>query len=165
MTSFADEMSPASDAAISVRRATVHDIDVAAQLFDAYRGFYGQRSDIAAARAFLLERAERDESVVLLAHVRSAATENAVGFAQLYPSLSSIALGNTIVLNDLYVEPRARRLGVARRLLEASIDYARSVHARYIELLTHGDNAPALALYRDTGFVIDTEFERLSLTL
>ncbi|MDP9281971.1 MAG: GNAT family N-acetyltransferase, partial [Chloroflexota bacterium] len=39
-----------------IRRATTTDLDAAAPLFDAYRQFYGQRSDVAAARAFLEER-------------------------------------------------------------------------------------------------------------
>ena len=167
MTRFVRERSRHHAASIDVRRATVDDIDDASELFDAYRGFYGQPSDLAAARSFLLDRAAKGDSVVLLALHQSTGTGaiRAVGFAQLYPSLSSISLGATIVLNDLYVVPRARRLGVASRLVEATVEHALSVRARYIELLTHRGNAAALGLYREKGFVADTEFERLTLPL
>jgi hypothetical protein len=50
-----------------VKRAAVADLDAVAPLFDAYRQFYGQRSDLAAARAFLDERLRRDESVIFFA--------------------------------------------------------------------------------------------------
>ncbi len=50
-----------------IKRAGTIDLDGAAPLFDAYRQFYGQRSDITAARAFLDERLRRDESVIFLA--------------------------------------------------------------------------------------------------
>ena len=50
-----------------VKRAGLEDLDGAAPLFDAYRQFYGQRSDLATARAFLAERLRRDESVIFLA--------------------------------------------------------------------------------------------------
>ena len=36
-----------------IKRATISDLDDVAPLFDGYRQFYGQRSDVAAARAFL----------------------------------------------------------------------------------------------------------------
>jgi len=43
-----------------IKRATMSDLDDVAPLFDGYRQFYGQRSDLAAARAFLGERLRRD---------------------------------------------------------------------------------------------------------
>jgi hypothetical protein len=50
-----------------VKRAGPADVDAVAPLFDAYRQFYGQRSDLAAARAFLEERLRREESVIFFA--------------------------------------------------------------------------------------------------
>ena len=67
---------------IVIQQATIYDLDRLAPLFDAYRQFYGQRSDVPAARAFLLDRFSHSESIILIA-LRD---REAVGFAQLYPS-------------------------------------------------------------------------------
>ena len=135
---------------IAIRRADANDLDALARLFDAYRQFYKQPGDVAAARAFLAERIARDESVVLVAEHAS----NAIGFVQLYPVFSSVRLGRTWLLNDLYVAPQARRLGAARALLDAACAFARERGALGLELETAGDNANAQALYRSAGWVL-----------
>ena len=56
----------------AIRRANAADLDAAAALFDAYRRFYGQAGDLPRARAFLAERIDRGESVVLLAEAGGA---------------------------------------------------------------------------------------------
>ncbi|HEV2457792.1 MAG TPA: hypothetical protein VGS80_05455, partial [Ktedonobacterales bacterium] len=81
------------EGALEIVRATAAHADVVAPLFDAYRQFYGLPSDVAAARAFLSERLAREESVVFLALLRDGgAAARPVGFTQLYPSFSSLAL-------------------------------------------------------------------------
>jgi ribosomal protein S18 acetylase RimI-like enzyme len=149
---------------VTVRRARLADVEVVAPLFDAYRQFYGAASDPAAAREFLTRRLSRDESVILLAtaEARDGGGARAAGFAQLYPAFSSVALGRTVVLNDLFVVPDCRRLGVARRLVVESVEHARRVGAVRIELATQHTNRNALALYESEGFVRDTEFVHLS---
>jgi ribosomal protein S18 acetylase RimI-like enzyme len=133
---------------IAIRRANANDLEVLASLFDAYRQFYKQPSDVAAARAFLEERIAHDESVVLVAERES----NAIGFVQLYPVFSSVRLGRAWLLNDLYIAPQARRLGAARALLDAACAFARERGALGLELETGGDNATAQALYRSAGW-------------
>ena len=104
---------------MQIRRATLDDIDSLAPLFDAYRGFYGQPSDVDAARAFLRERHERDESVALIAFDDA----RAVGFVQLYPIFSSVRMRRVWLLNDLYVDAGARRSGAGRA--KGALDLAR----------------------------------------
>lgn len=133
---------------LQIRAATADDLDAAARLFDAYRQFYGRPSDRAAARAFLGERLAQRQSMVLLAW-RGA---EAVGFAQFYPMFSSVRMAPIWVLNDLYVDAMARRLGVARRLLDAAASTARAAGAVRIVLETARENLPARALYRDAGW-------------
>jgi len=133
---------------IAIRRADAKDLDALAGLFDAYRQFYKQPSDVAAARNFLAERIARDESVVLVAEHDS----NAIGFVQLYPLCSSVLLGRTWLLNDLYVAPQARRLGAARALLDAACAFARERGALGLELETGSANVTAQALYRSAGW-------------
>ena len=133
---------------LAIRRATPADLDAVAQLFDAYRRFYDQPGDLPRARAFLAERMQAEDSVVLLAERDG----HAVGFTQLYPMFSSVRMARMWVLNDLYVDARARRGGVARGLLDAAADFARTDGAVRIVLETTVDNAAARALYRDAGW-------------
>ena len=133
---------------IRIRHALLDDIDAIAPLFDAYRGFYGQPSDVERAGQWLHDRLQRAESVVLLA----TRDDVPAGFTQLYPMFSSVRTARTWLLNDLYVDASARRSGVARALLDAAADFAREDGAAGISLETMRDNAPARALYRAAGW-------------
>ena len=144
----------------SIRPATIRDLDALAPLFDAYRQFYEQPTDLPASRKFLEERLSRDDSKVLVAEEDSAA----VGFTQLYPLFSSISLGSVYVLNDLFVHPKARRRGVGERLLEASRSLGERAGVHYLELSTAVDN-PAQHLYEKTGWTLDREFLHYELPL
>lgn len=146
----------------TLRRATVDDVDAIAPLFDRYRMFYQQPSDEALAHRFIGERLQRGESVIFLAEVGG----KVAGFTQLFPSFSSVRAGRAFVLNDLYVDIAARRLGVARALLQAATDFARADGAIRLELETDPDNLSARALYRHMGWETyeGTLRFRLSLT-
>jgi GNAT superfamily N-acetyltransferase len=145
-----------------IKRATVSDLDDAAPLFDAYRQFYGQRSDVAAARAFLDERLRRDESVIFLALARDDGGE-ALGFTQLYPSFSSVSLKRLWILNDLFVGPDVRRGGVGRRLLQRAREWAIETEAKGLVLATAVTNSTAQALYESCGWRRDDEFQHYHL--
>ena len=55
-------------------------------------------------------------------------------------------------LEDLFVEPAARRSGLGVALVEAACDSARRRGSRRIELDVSEENAEALALYESLGF-------------
>src|SRR5947209_1255650 len=126
---------------VSVRQALVADLDALAGLFDGYRQFQGRPGDRAAALAFLRARFEHGESVVFIAHVES----RAIGFAQLFPSFSSVALQRVFILNDLFVAATARRKGVASALLAAVEAYAWSRDAARVTLNVARQNAEGQA--------------------
>jgi len=140
--------------AITVRQAVLADLDEAAALFDQYRQFQGQRSDPAAARAFLSARFDHGESIVFIA----AADRQPLGFAQLYPSFSSVSLKRVFIVNDLFVGEAGRRRGVATRLLDALEAYAWSLDASRISLNVARPNATAQALYEARGWKQDDQF-------
>ena len=133
---------------LTIRRATDADIARIAPLFDAYRAFYGQPSDVARADAFLRERLARGESALLLAERDG----EALGFTQLYPMFSSVRTARLWLLNDLFVADSARRQGVARGLLDAAAAVAREQGAAGLMLETGRDNGPTRALYRAAGW-------------
>ncbi len=140
---------------IKVRQASLADIDGLAALFDEYRQFYGRASDVPAARAFLLARCDHGESTIFVAGDHTAP----VGFVQLYPSFSSVSMARTFVLNDLYVRPNVRRQGVAKKLLAAAEDFGRVLGAVRITLSTAITNETAQALYLETGWTRDEQFQ------
>jgi GNAT superfamily N-acetyltransferase len=139
---------------ISVRQAVLADIEALAVLFDAYRQFYEQGSDLPGAKQFLLDRFEHGESVLFIAFEGS----DPVGLAQLYPSFSSVSLGRIFILNDLFVNEAGRRKGVGSSLLVASIAFARSVGAIRLSLSTASTNLKAQALYEAEGWERDDDF-------
>ena len=146
---------------ITIRQAVLADLDAVAILFDGYRQFYGQASDEAAAKAFLQARFEHGQSVVLLAESKG----QAVGFTQLYPSFSSVSMARVFVLNDLFVAPTARRLGVGEALVTAAADHARQLGAVRLSLTTDVQNLPAQALYESMGWARDQKYYAYHLAL
>jgi len=144
--------------ACDIRQATLEDLSVTAVLFDLYRQYYGQRSDVPRALVFLAERMANGESVILLAVDPAAPRGGALGFAQLYPSFSSVATRRVWILNDLYVAPRARRRGVATQLLAAAREHAERTGAAWIELTTRHDNAGARRVYESAEYREDHDF-------
>lgn len=71
-----------------ISKVTNAELAAVAPLFNNYRVFYGQPSDLALATSFLAERITNEESVILLAKDDSG---KPVGFTQLYPSFSSVS--------------------------------------------------------------------------
>ncbi len=123
-------------------------------LFEGYRQFYGQPSELDRVRAFLKERLAQGDSVLLIAE----ADGLALGFTQLYPSFSSVSMAPIFILNDLFVVPEARRSGVARGLLEAAAGRAREAGAIRLSLATAHTNTAAQALYTSAGWERDAVF-------
>lgn len=80
----------------SALRATLDDLHRLVPLFDPYRQFYGQQSDIIVARQFLSDRLSRNKSLMLVADNGGGAV---IGFVQLYPTFSSILAGPMYLLS------------------------------------------------------------------
>jgi GNAT superfamily N-acetyltransferase len=147
---------------ITVRRATISDLDLLAPLFDAYRQFYRKPGDLNLARRFLLERLEHNESIVFLA-VRP--DGSAVGFTQLFPSFSSASAARILILNDLFVRPEARRARAGSFLLAAAAGFGRAIGAVRLTLSTEVTNAAAQALYEAEGWTRQPDFHVYNLPL
>ncbi|HEX3876633.1 MAG TPA: GNAT family N-acetyltransferase [Bryobacteraceae bacterium] len=131
-------------------------------MFDAYRQFYRAPSDLELARRFLLERFRHSESVIFIAELPGGAP---AGFTQLYPSFSSLSAAQILVLNDLYVQPEARRMKVASVLMDAAIAYGRTIGAVRLTLSTEVSNIAAQALYETSGWSKQTDFLTYNLPL
>src|SRR5205085_6135766 len=130
-----------SEETVEVFKAAIKHAGSIAPLFDAYRVFYGKSSDIPLAEAFLRERLSNDECVIFICRMLSSPVPT--GFAQVYPLFSSVCARRIWLLNDLFVSSDFRRLGVARRLLQAVHEHARETGAIEVVLSTAHTNASA----------------------
>ena len=138
---------------LDIRHASVADAARIAPLFDAYRQFYEQPADAAAALAFISARLERGESVILLASVDGAP----VGFCQMYPSFCSVIAAPIYVLYDSSRRagraPERRGPGLAARGRDAC-----ERGCKRMDLTTARNNATAQSLYESLGWVRDEVF-------
>ena len=150
-------------APIAIRAAASTDLDELTGLFEAYRRFYELEPDADSARAFLADRLKRTDSVILVAEDERDHT--LVGFVQLYPTFSSLRMGRALILNDLYVVERYRRAGVARKLSDAVLMFARMSGAVSVSLETQRANTKARALYESLGYHAEEDFITYSVTV
>jgi ribosomal protein S18 acetylase RimI-like enzyme len=139
----------------TTRYAGPTDLDAVAELFDAYRQFYEMPPDAARAKAFIAERMEKRQSVILVTEGEAGAI---TGFCQLYPSFCSVLAEPILVLYDLFVRPDARRSGAAKALMLAAERHATEAGVARMDLQTAESNRPAQALYESLGWTRDTVF-------
>ncbi|MCZ8537080.1 GNAT family N-acetyltransferase [Paenisporosarcina quisquiliarum] len=132
-----------------IQKATLNELDLLTELFDLYRLFYEQKSDLEGAREFLRERMINEESVVFIAFHEN----NPVGFVQLYPTFSSVSMQRSWILNDLYVKENARKKGFAEKLIMKAIHFAEEKGAKGVSLETGKENITAQRLYEKIGFI------------
>jgi GNAT superfamily N-acetyltransferase len=148
--------------AIQALRADASHIDQIAPLFDAYRMFYKQPSNLPQSRAFIVERLARDESVIFLA--RDDDGEN-LGFVQMFQTFSSIDAHRTWLLADLFTTPAARGKGAGTLLMNTARDFARLAGGKGMTLETATDNFTAQRLYESLGWERDTGYFTYALDL
>jgi len=141
---------------MKIIKANKNYLNLIAPLFDAYRVFYKQDSDILEAEKFISERLENSDSIILL--VTNQAEDEAFGFAQIYPSFTSIGMKKIFILNDLYVNEEYRKTGLARMLLEEVKSLAKENNVSKITLKTAHSNIIAKRLYESLGYERDNEF-------
>jgi len=124
------------------------------EIFDKYRQFYKQPPNQTQSKLFIRKRIENQDSVIFVALNNKS---KVVGFAQLYPSFSSITTHKKWILNDLYVSENSRRQGVAMQLLSKVSQHAAETQAGSIFLETQVSNSSAKALYESFGYIREEE--------
>ncbi len=143
---------------MNIIRASIEDLDLITSLFDLYRQFYSQSSDLMSAKEFLSERIKKNESVIFLAIDEK--TNEGMGFVQLYQAFSSVSMKRLWILNDLFVHEDYRMKGVAEALIEKSKELAVQTDSKGLILETHKTNVSAQKLYNKTGFTKDDDYFR-----
>ena len=124
-------------------------IDALLPLIAAYQRFYEAKEiDDERNRAFFSRFIAPSEDGMLLGAWR---VGELLGYACLYWSFTSTVPAETVLMNDLYVDPETRGQGVGRALIEASAAVGRERGAKRLEWMTAPDNETAQRLYDSTG--------------
>jgi ribosomal protein S18 acetylase RimI-like enzyme len=139
---------------MKIIQAQIKNLEDLAPLFDDYRVFYKQDSDIEAAKSFLLNRLKQKDSVIYLAYIN----DKAVGFTQLYPLFSSVSMQPMYVLNDLFVDSNYRRKGIGEALINKAKAFSKEKQLKGLAIQTAYNN-PAQHLYERVGFKKDTDLQ------
>lgn len=158
-------MANGSNESINIIEAEIDHLDLIVPLFDQYRIFYGQTTDLELARRFIRARIDHSDSVIYLAIHGQEPGEIALGFTLLYPSFDSVQATPIWILNDLYVLDKARRKGLAKALIARGKELAEDTGARAISLATARDNSPSKQLYESLGFELNETFQTYYLRL
>lgn len=137
---------------MDIVRANENDLKQVSVLFDQYRQFYKQTSNIEGAYHFLVERYRKQESILFVAKQG----EQYVGFVQLYPTFSSVAMKDAFILNDLFVINDFRQKGVGKELMKKAFSFANDKGTRFICLETATSNIKAQKLYEKMGMTSDS---------
>jgi|TARA_B110000858_G_C17786013_1_gene467313 ribosomal protein S18 acetylase RimI-like enzyme len=146
---------------IKLFKATVNDANIVGPIFDLYRIFYNQMSNVDAANQYIKSRLEADEAIIFFVKDE----DRCIGFTQLYPTFDSVRLRKKIVLYDLFVCSDCRKKGVGKILMDAAKDYAQSNKFGSIELSTNKDNLAGQSLYESLGYIKDHEFYSYDLEI
>lgn len=137
---------------IKLRQIKVTESDLVIDLFNKYRVFYKQPSDINRAKAFIHERLSNNESIIIIAVADVGGKNISIGFTQLYPKYSSARTVRNWILNDLYVDEPYRKQGVGKMLINYAMNFAKNNGSEFVQLETAYNNYTAQSLYEAIGF-------------
>lgn len=143
-------------------RAEIEHIDELAELFNSYRVFYEQDSNVELAHNFIKSRMENKESTIF---VSQNSDEELIGFVQLYSSFCSVYVCPILILYDLFVKAQARGNGHGRALMDKATEFAKSEGYDRLELSTATDNFIGQSLYESLGYERDNDFYHYSLEI
>ena len=147
---------------ISISRVTGTEIPDIEELVHQYREFYNQPRD-EKTKQFLADRIKAEDACVYVANYVEELNIRAVGFALCYPTYSTVSLSPVWLLNDIFVDERYRRHGIAQSLMAHVETAAKESGATRIFLRTAEDNEVAQALYEKRGWIRDNTFRRYDL--
>jgi ribosomal protein S18 acetylase RimI-like enzyme len=137
---------------MKIKRINKKESYLVIDLFEQYRVFYKQPSDVDLAKGFIQERLDNNESVIFVAIIQEQKKIIPVGFTQLYPKYSSARAIKNWILNDLFVDPKYRKQMVGENLIKTAMEFAQNSGAKFVELSTAVDNFTAQGLYEKIGF-------------
>jgi ribosomal protein S18 acetylase RimI-like enzyme len=147
---------------LKIVEANIEQLDIITELFNQYMIFYTKPANESKYKDYLKKRIENNEATIYIA----LNSENvSLGFVLNYYSFSSVSLGKTITLNDLFVKSEYRKKGIAEKLINRTFELAKKVGAIRVDLGTAKDNYTAQKIYERIGFTKDEEFYAYSYNI
>ncbi len=139
---------------MNIIKANLQHLDELIPLFDNYRLFYKQTSDINSAKQFLKERLIKNDTIIYIAYLDN----KAIGFTHLFYSFSSVSMQPLFILNDLFVDKNYRKQGIGIALLNKAKSLCKMLNYKGIGLQTETTN-PAQHLYENQGWKKDPDLQ------
>lgn len=128
-------------------------------LFEQYRISQGMSENPERSLTFLTNRIRFSESIFFIA---VDAQEQALGFIQLYPRLSSLQLQRYWQLTDIFVKPKQNSTEIYTALIAKAKEFVRYTQAT---CLIVEENPQQKFLFEMSGFRINPEKQIFELTL
>lgn len=142
-----------------VRAVTAADFQAWKPLWDGYNAFYGRSGATALADDITRSSWSRFLDPAEPMHALVAERDGQLlGLTHYLFHRSTISIGNSCYLQDLFTVAEARGMGVGRALIEAVYANARAAGACRVYWQTHESNAAAMKLYdavaEKSGFIV-----------
>jgi GNAT superfamily N-acetyltransferase len=144
---------------VIIRTVREADFDNWLPLWSGYNTFYGRTGGTALPEDITRATWRRFHDPAEPMHALVAESDGRLlGLAHYLFHRSTISIGPSCYLQDLFTDASARGRGVGRALIEAVYDAARSASAPRVYWQTHESNRAAMALYdqvaEKSGFVV-----------
>ncbi|OOF70181.1 GNAT family N-acetyltransferase [Rodentibacter caecimuris] len=107
---------------MKIFKAELWNIETLLSLFEEYRLSHGMQENPTRSMAFLNNRIRFNESMFFIA---LNSTNQAVGFIQLFPRLSSLQLQRYWELTDIFVQPSPKQAEIYALLVEKAKEFVR----------------------------------------
>lgn len=139
----------------------VDDVNKILPIFDEYRVYFGQQSNVDAAYDFLYNNLSNNDAVIFIAED----DEGVIGFLQLYTMLSSMKMSEMLIINDLYLTDVARGKHIGEQLMHQAFKFGKESGYETIYLETEKSNIGGNRLYTKLGMQVDDEHNYYSKQL
>ena len=91
-----------------IKQATADKAEIIGEVFNLYRIFYKQKSNVDVAIKYIRERLDQKESIIF--YIEDG--DKCLGFTQLYPTFDSVNVRKKIVLYDLFIREEYRKKSI-----------------------------------------------------
>ena len=146
---------------LKIIRANKNHIEGVSFLFNLYRQFYKYEKNLNNSQKYIHQRITNNESIIFIC----TKNDSILAFVQLYETFDSLNLDKKLILYDLYVLEKYRKLGIGRKLMNKSKDFAINNNFSRIELSTAKDNYNSQKLYESLDYIRDNEYYSYDLNI
>ena len=133
---------------VEIKPASLLHIDKILPLFSSYAKFSNIVRDEESYREFLTQQINSENTLILVAFIE----QKAVAFLQVFKVHSTLAMKQSWLLNDLFVDIQYRRIKIATKLIQFLFEFAQANKVFSVKLTTEKTNFAAISLYQSQSF-------------